>query len=113
MGLMSNKKGRDYNDDGEGWSSFWWPAGAALICIAVLIFIFATVASQNAVNQIEENVDKKIEKLTQPVIAVKYDSATQTRIDSIEIHRKISHDHIDNLYDNELQNVLDSTFNYE
>ena len=90
MKLYSKIKGRDdYTEEGQGWSSFWWPAGVAIVFFAFLIYFFATATTRNVVEQVEEKVNNKIDKLTNHVIVAKYDSATQTQIDSIELHRKI------------------------
>ena len=98
------------NPDPDGWASFWIPAAAAGI-ITTIICIVLWISTTRAVRQVESNINKKLEILTDPVYVPKYDSLTQSIIDSIEIGRKISHDHIDNYYDDELQNVLDTVFN--
>ena len=98
--------------DPDGWSSFWIPASLAILFF-MLIGLLAWSETRHIKSQVEENVNKSIYSQTQtePVYVPKYDSATQAKIDKIEINRQNSHDHIDNLYDGELQDALDSTFN--
>lgn len=97
--------------DPDGWSSFWWPAGIALLIFGLIVF-FAVLETKHAVRQIETNVNKRFDHI-QPTQAYvpKYDSITQDRLDTIEAHRKMSHSHVDNMYNGELQNVLDSLYN--
>lgn len=96
--------------DPDGWASFWIPAAGGLI-FATILCVVVWVSTTKATQQIENNINKKLEILTEPVYVPKYDSITQGKIDSIEVSRKISHDHIDNYYDGEMQSMLDSVFN--
>lgn len=99
--------------DPDGWASFWIPAGLAIL-LFLLIGLLAWSETRHAIKQVEQNVDKKFDQLqTVPVNVPKYDSLTKNALDSIELHRQISHDHVDNLYDSEIQNVLDTLYNKE
>lgn len=83
----------------------------ALSAFIVVVSLLTVVQTCRQIRKIEQKVDDKFDRLTPPVIIPKYDSATQSRVDSIEMHRQMSHNHVDNLYDNQLQDVLDSLYN--
>lgn len=89
-------------------TSLLWGVVAAIVLALVAGGIVLTLL----VRQVEATVDHKLEQITLPPITVqKYDSVTQTKIDSIETDRQMSHRHVDNYYSGELQRVLDSLYN--
>lgn len=102
----------DNKTDPDGWQSFWIPAIGALLFFG-LICLLAWSETRYVKAQVENNVNKSIDYQiqTEPVYVPKYDSITQAAINQIEINRQISHDHVDNLYDGELQNALDTLYN--
>jgi hypothetical protein len=107
--MSSNKVNNPYQ--GEGWSSFWVPFVLAVVFCSLLLII-SHLSFKQAEKQIETNVNKKFDHLApQPVFVPKYDSITQSRIDSIEVNRQIRHRDVDNLSNEQLQSVLDSLFN--
>jgi predicted RecB family endonuclease len=96
------------NNSGPSFNFFAWIAAtivALVIMAGVMIFL--------VVKDIGVKVQDKINAVTEPVIVAKYDSAAEVKMEKIEVYRQMSHQHIDNLYDHQLQDVLDSAFNAE
>ena len=88
------------------------PIGGIIACITLIVFLLMIgflsiiyMETKEAIKTVQEKIDHV------PVTIPKYDSTTQTRLDTIELHRQISHRHVDNLYNNELQDYLDSLYN--
>ena len=86
---------------------------AIVIAAIILVMIISMVTIYRQSRDIEDTIQKKIDRgVSLPSVKiVKYDSLTQAKLDTIEARRSMSHHHVDNLYDGELQNVLDSMYN--
>lgn len=87
---------------------FAWIAGI-VTAFGIALVILLYLAFKDIAGKIQDKIDSQ----TAPEIVQKYDSATQVKIEKIEVHRQMSHEHIDNLYDNQLQDALDSVYNAE
>jgi len=90
----------------------------AIMAAFILVMIIAAISVYRESQKIEERVQSKIDRVAldratvqQPIKIVRYDSLTQAKLDTIEVRRSLSHRHVDNLYDGELQSVLDSMYN--
>ena len=87
---------------------------AVFFAAIIIVTVVAVISILRETGEIENRVQSKIEKAVsgqQTIKIVKYDTLTQSRLDSIEVHRSMSHRHVDNLYDGELQSLLDSVYN--
>lgn len=95
-----------YRNPGPPSSILGWIMG-----IVATILIVGIVMTCLELRQFSKSVQRKIDTVTAPVIVQKYDSTIQAKIESIEANRQMSHKHVDNLYGNQLQDVLDSLYN--
>ena len=82
-------------------------------CLFIFVtLVFAMVSTYLAQQDIEQTIQNKFDRLpSHQTGLVKYDSVTQSKVDTIEARRAMSHRHVDNLYTGELQTLLDSLYN--
>lgn len=90
---------------------FWAVVVFASLATVALVVLVVLLIVGSIKQQVETNVDRKLENLTLPQIPPKYDVATQTKLDSIDAWRTESHRHVDSYYDDQLQGLLDSLYN--